>query len=1701
MKNKQLGQLFSRLILVLFSFFFVNHAFSAPSFSLISVSISPSSPVPLNSCLSVTATFKNTGTTGTFDFECDLVTTSKGFIRLIEKQCNKTVVSGNSINLTFSTSSTSGNNDPNILASYSYGTTSYTIIPGSYLLQFSASTFGTSGCPACGTKTDPNCISYFGFQSLTISSLSCPGYCMDNTSLNACTGSFYDAGGKDNYGNRENYIKTFTPSSSGAKLKFSFSSFAVENNYDFLYIYDGPNTSATLIGKYTGTNSPGIVTATNTAGQLTFKFTSDNRNNCSNGYFSGWQASISCSSAPCNAPTNPSSNISFNNIGFDNLIFNWTRGNGQGRIVVCKEGGPVTGIPQDGKDYSYDTRFGYGEQLNTGEFVVYNLILGGGCSLSNLKANTKYYFSIFEYNCSGTSIKYLTSNYLSANQTTAKLCAKPATPNITSISATSSTSVSLTWSNTNAASYNIYYSTSSCYGSSTMSTSSSLSKTITSLTPNTTYNFWVTGYDQCESDPSTCKQVTSPNGPSIEITSSVIPPWQREGDAYDGSLTVATKNPSSAAWHLQIKVYNELNTLVTTINYSPIYQNTQKFFSTDPQLSATSKSGYRLEYYAVLESGGIAQPDQNTNTPKGSTNTLIIDRKLNNRTIVYYANDKDLNFIRIPINYNPSIDYSQIRLKFDRVSGTAATTELSKDILQIKFPPTILRNNDNDWFYTFKNGYFIIESVSSNLADVKAGEFIYSGFHNTSPIPNENGVFSLVKIGRLNNSNKNSQKVLISIGGIYNDVEGNFVSLNGDNLSYKKDSKLSFSLVPYIVSNNSNLNAWYIAQGNINGVMRNGYDIGMALDEIKRLTSAIEFDLICHSKGGLDTRALIENYALGLDNTIKTYSQFSSSSIIRKIVFLGTPHDGSPVADIIAWARVPYYSFITEEIRSKKLGQGLYDLTDMSSYWGIIKKLQRGRMPNNISYLNLSGIVNSYTLSDWVVPLTSSESFPNVCFQLYQNDPRSFYVPGWYDVLHMRLHQNNILSIEGKCTSQNSNLDKIESFINSGITTNCYRAKNFKGLLFLSGSILPHAKVEYKSDGSLLLQKIGYTDENGYLNFELFETPHINDKILISAPGIEGLEFSIDSTFIRENKLNVALFHSDIKTRNITNPAVSILNRTYVLDKNELNLKLSGQNIREYQVNSPFNQDSIFKPLNVDSYGLSNVTLDSGYNRIVLRFIGDNDTVIIQKEVFYFPSKVISEIAQNVSVKYGDSLNDVKIFVNGYYVTDIQNIATDFKVFKESKIKFTKFGFKDTTFKIDSTGTINLLMSPISYSSNSDSVKYDYRTSPNLNYWKNITTKKLNINANTGVSIKQFDDSFSEKALIPVTRTFQFRNTSLIGGPSLKTAICLDQSLIFGKSDAYMLDILDDTLYAKFPLEENGIADYDSAVQKFSFDSLNFGHGNAKKETLVLVRKQAPVAIKKSFNIQVNDSSLIPYSSLFADPDSVKNDLTFEILNPGLKHFTYHLTNNGLFVKPDKCYTGNLSIQIKATHDWLNTIQSYDIEVPEVLPNISVSGSANFCNGDSLKFTAFKSPNHIYRWYRNNSLVPDESKHELVIHAEGKYHLALSSSQTGCTYSSDTINIITTGSERWKDHCLRIFPNPSYGWVTVQMEGRSYPVNLTIEVFDVWGRLIKIYERKIEPTYLINEQYDLNELENGIYFLRTTLNNEKAITRKLNISR
>ena len=119
------------------------------------------------------------------------------------------------------------------------------------------------------------------------------------TILAQCNGVVYDSGGSSGaYGTNEESIYVYS-AQEGSVMELTFNSFDLEQNYDYLYIYDGANSSAPLMYTLIGTTPPSVITSTGK--DITLKFVSDYSVE-----HEGWEISLSCySNTNCNTvPTN-----------------------------------------------------------------------------------------------------------------------------------------------------------------------------------------------------------------------------------------------------------------------------------------------------------------------------------------------------------------------------------------------------------------------------------------------------------------------------------------------------------------------------------------------------------------------------------------------------------------------------------------------------------------------------------------------------------------------------------------------------------------------------------------------------------------------------------------------------------------------------------------------------------------------------------------------------------------------------------------------------------------------------------------------------------------------------------------------------------------------------------------------------------------------------------------------------------------------------------------------------------------------------------------------------------------------------------------------------------------------------------------------------------------------------------------------------
>jgi hypothetical protein len=157
----------------------------------------------------------------------------------------------------------------------------------------------------------------------------------------------------------------------------------------------------------------------------------------------GSTASVSA----CIAPSTQASVFSSNTITSSSMNIAFTRGNGDGGVlVVAKSGSAVNTDPQDGVSYTANSVFASGDQLGTGNYVVYKGTANGtgattgNINISGLSPLTTYHFAVYEYNTASTCYHLAE---LTGNATT--ICATPTDITGLTVSSGNSSQLAVSW--------------------------------------------------------------------------------------------------------------------------------------------------------------------------------------------------------------------------------------------------------------------------------------------------------------------------------------------------------------------------------------------------------------------------------------------------------------------------------------------------------------------------------------------------------------------------------------------------------------------------------------------------------------------------------------------------------------------------------------------------------------------------------------------------------------------------------------------------------------------------------------------------------------------------------------------------------------------------------------------------------------------------------------------------------------------------------------------------------------------------------------------------------------------------------------------------------------------------------------------------------------------------------------------------------
>lgn len=1055
---------------------------------------------------------------------------------------------------------------------------------------------------------------------------------------------------------------------------------------------------------------------------------------------------------------------------------------------------------------------------------------------------------------------------------------------------------------------------------------------------------------------------------SINYSNTVIPPWQRENDDYNGQVSVNRTN-STASWHLEVDVLSSVGVFEKAIIYPSITASTQIFntvtnTTSNNLLKQSSVEGKIVRYYAVMENTTpllTARVEGNVNSNDGKTS--IIQSKWVNMNYAYYNDIDFIDHLKIPVKWDNIKRPSHI--KFFRVGNVAFSNYI--------WTAKGFENTNSNRFSINSDGYVMIDRNNSNIEDpsLLPGDFGYELFDiNGNHI--EYGYFDLTKVGRIGGAPQ-SNKIIIVIGGVLNEMEKSAFDLKKSPSSASStSSSLTYSVSEYCRANAIQFSTWYIAQGNTNSTRRNAYDIGIAMQKIISLNNIntnngeSEIVPICHSKGGLDIRALLAgkyiNTQLGISYPLNeslsgkyfNYIDSSISRIIKKVVFLGTPHKGAED-----------YHWIFHLPAIVASSPGLKDLADVNRIIDKINAQQFTYAGTNVKYLNITGYVNLNNLHDNVVKLENSANPLGVgrWNQHYQNKPDFL----GSSLLHNELHTNKVLNFKGQgefinlnCTTQQSNLEKILSFIlNSNSVTSCTSSYPETYTTTYIKSILSGAKILLKNNNGEAHQ-IGISDEKGFLNFDLFRPLRLGDTINISANGIESLRLPIDNQIISTKKFSLVLFKSINPVDKIIYPKLWLINQNIVSKQSPVSLGISAQNVNNYYINQ-HNSDSLFIPLNLTN-NTASVSLDTGYNKIIIKYVGI-DTISLLKEVYYLPDTLLNEFSANINISCDNSLTGARLYVDNIFYRDLVTTKSTVAVLKGAhKLKFTRFGYKDIVFAIDSTANIDLAMQTFSYSSTSDSSVMNFNNGLNPQYWKSISIKNTSSSNNRQLSIKQMDDSFTDLGLKPQSRKFIFRNLSGLTA-NYRTAIALDQATTPDKDSVYYI-ARKGSAWRKIEANKTGITEYDPEVQKVAFDSISFAAGESTLE-LVLMKKQKAIFKSPQITLTSGEIKTFPLTDFVTDPDSLKKDFQSAISTVSDPRVIVQLQNENVLISSSMGFTGDVQFVLTALHDFIDDYRTFNIkiaapDIPINKPRVFPNPTDHFINIDYILENIQKADIRLY---------------------------------------------------------------------------------------------------------------------------------------------
>lgn len=217
----------------------------------------------------------------------------------------------------------------------------------------------------------------------------------------------------------------------------------------------------------------------------------------------------------------------------------------------------------------------------------------------------------------------------------------------------------------------------------------------------------------------------------------------------------------------------------------------------------------------------------------------------------------------------------------------------------------------------------------------------------------------------------------------------------------------------------------------------------------------------------------------------------------------------------------------------------------------------------------------------------------------------------------------------------------------------------------------------------------------------------------------------------------------------------------------------------------------------------------------------------------------------------------------------------------------------------------------------------------------------------------------------------------------------------------------------------------------------------------------------------------------------------------GVPPFAYSWSNMATTPTINNLIAGTYTVTVM-DQSGCEVISSVDVGEPTqlVVAIDLVSDDTGSDNGSIFITASGGTPGYSYNWFNENNVLIStaEDPQDLIA---GIYNAVIMDAN-GCTITSPQIQITTVVDveEIELENAIQIFPNPTSGLLTINIDLNIQKENAALQILDQNGKLV--YNNLQFES--LNQVINLNDLQNGLYWFKFIVE-EKVVVRKVVIAK